>query len=261
MRGTRLAHLHPLERESRVTFAEDAHVYTVDGQRVPRSVTGLLHSFATDFDSQQIVENMGIKDPEEILRLWRMNGKVKSARGTLLHYHAEQMLNSVPIETPHSPELQQACAVHEYFIGLGLQPFRTEVNVFHNGLRVAGQPDAIYNDEKGYLIIVDWKRVQEIRAHSSFRSLRPPLEHLPDTNLWLYALQLNLYAYILESEYGFTVASMYLAQVHPNLESPRVLPVPRMDDEIQLIEAHEIGQGRATLPRSGKAFFELMKNN
>lgn len=71
------------------------------------------------------------------------------------------------------------------------------------------------------------------------------------------ALQVNLYAYILETEYGYTVSSMYLAQVHPGLLRPKLISIPRMDQEIELLVEHEIQCGRATQPKPGAIPFEV----
>ena len=76
------------------------------------------------------------------------------------------------------------------------------------------------------------KRTKSIRFDNSFRSLKEPLQHLPDSNGWLYSLQLNTYRYMLESEYGMQVSGMYLAQVHPCLARGRLIEVPRMEDEM-----------------------------
>ena len=258
-RPSELARLHPFPRESRISFAEAGHVYTVDGKRAPRSVTSLLKSFADEFDPARAVQVMDLtpEDREALLREWAFNGEVQRARGHLLHFHAENLLNGRQIEEPHSPELRQVSRIHREFIqALGLQLFRTEVCIFHCGLRVAGAPDLLCRDSAGSLVIFDWKRSGKIRTDST-RSMHPPLQHLPETNYWTYALQLNMYRYILESEYGFTVSAMYLAVVHPSLTSPRVIAVPRMQEEIELIEAHEIQLGRASEPRAGDAPFVL----
>ena len=67
-----------------------------------------------------------------------------------------------------------------------------EVCLFHCGLCVAGQADALYrHDDSGDIALVDWKRTKAIRTDSSWLSLREPLQTLPETNGWLYALQLN----------------------------------------------------------------------
>ena len=41
---------NPFPREDRAVFVEDGHAYFVDGIRVPRSVTGLVHAFASHVD-------------------------------------------------------------------------------------------------------------------------------------------------------------------------------------------------------------------
>ena len=91
---------------------------------------------------------------------------------------------------------------------------------------------------------VDWKRVRNIRTEG-FDPLRYPFDGLPDTNYWLYALQLNLYRHILESEYAFDVSEMFLAVVHPDLSAPRLIAVPRLDAETSALHDHEIEHGRA----------------
>ena len=48
----------PFPREDRVVFYEHDHSYTVDGQRVPRSVTSLLHEYATPFDPMRALASM-----------------------------------------------------------------------------------------------------------------------------------------------------------------------------------------------------------
>jgi len=69
--------------------------------------------------------------------------------------------------------------------------------------------------------------------------------HLPDTNYFLYSLQLNVYRYMLESEYGYRCSSMWLAVVHPDNDQPRLISCPRMDAEIAAIVDYELECGRA----------------
>ena len=94
-------------------------------------------------------------------------------------------------------------------------------------------------------MILDWKRTKSIRFDNAFRSLKEPLQHLPDSNGFLYSLQLNVYKYMLETEYGLRVSSMYLAQVHPCLLRARLIEVPCMRDELQLIVEDQIDRGEA----------------
>jgi len=64
-----------------------------------------------------------------------------------------------------------------------------------------------------------------------------PLERLPDCIDTVYALQLNTYRFILESEYGMSVSAMYLVCLHPQQPWPYVYQVPRMEYELRTLVA------------------------
>ena len=58
-----------------------------------------------------------------------------------------------------------------------------------------------------------------------------PLDHVPDASKWHYALQLNLYSYILERSYGFRVVRREVACFHPdNGNEPYYFEVPVLAD-------------------------------
>jgi len=100
---------NPFPRDGRITFDEDKHEYTIDNSiKVPRSVTGLVHQYVWPFDPHAAVRAMkqSIKWEEkrhaflsetgedlsdnQIIELWTFNGRIASARGTLLHWHGDQ---------------------------------------------------------------------------------------------------------------------------------------------------------------------------
>ena len=206
-----LARANPLPRDSRITFEELSHTYTIDGSVIaPRSVTGLLHEFTSEFNAERALramksgrdweqkkyenESQGLSmDDDDILRRWKKNGQVASARGTLLHYHAEQMANGSEIEMPHSPEFTQANSLFDHLLGMGLRPFRTELSMFHCGLRLAGQADLVCRDGDGNLVIVDWKRVRCIKTENSYGCLRYPLDHLDECSYWVPSVRINIF--------------------------------------------------------------------
>ena len=260
-----------MPREDRVVFAPAEHAYYVDGIRVPISVTGFLHRLSSEFDpnaaAQAMMEGPGwperqhkfmsadgtIKTADEIVDAWARNGEAQRARGTLLHYHAEMFLNGFTIDGPHSPEFNQFCCFYaDTILGNGWEVYRTEATLFHCGLRMAGQADLICKDADGKLIIIDWKRSREIKYINPYRTLKEPLEHMYDTNYSVYSLQLNMYAYILETEYGFEVSRLLLGVVHPLSDEARCIEVPRLTEEISLLVEHEIAAGRATQPMPGQ---------
>ena len=265
-RPDRLAALNPFAQDSRIHFDEPSHTYTFDGQRVGRSVTGLLHQFANDFDPRAALaamkrspewetkkaaleeQGLGTSD-HDLLERWSLNGRAQRSRGTLMHFHCECMVNGIEVESPYSPEFQQARAIYAHLLDMGLQPWRSELSMYSTILQCAGQADLIMRcPDDGSLVIVDWKRTKQLVYENRFACLKYPLSNLPDTNYWLYALQLNTYAFFLESECQlYEVAALYLAVAHP--EAPfglgQLVRVPRMRAEVDAIIEFEREQGRA----------------
>ena len=101
-----------MPRESRIHFDEASHTYTIDQKvKAPRSVTGLLHEYASTFDpnaalramkagrdwemKKAVLEEQGLSTEDaDILERWSFNGEVARARGTLLHWHCEANLQA-----------------------------------------------------------------------------------------------------------------------------------------------------------------------
>ena len=91
------------------------------------------------------------------------------------------MCNGRDVEGPHSPEFIQAMAIYERLLEKGMKPYRAEVNLYHEKLQLAGQPDLLLMDADGKIVIADWKRAKEIRYDNDRRALKYPIEHLRDT--------------------------------------------------------------------------------
>ena len=64
-------------------------------------------------------------------------------------------------------------------------------------------------------------------------------------NYNLYSLQLNIYRYILESEYDMRISAMYLGVFHPNQETYLHVVIPFLDAEIEKVVNTEMELGRA----------------
>jgi len=65
----------------------------------------------------------------------------------------------------------------------------------------------------------------------------------------------NLYGYILENEYGMTTSGYYLAMVHPEIESGRLISCLRLLAEMIAIHQYEIECGRANVSKDIDARF------
>ena len=83
-----------------------------------------------------------------------------------------------------------------------------------------------------------FRSIKSIRRFNNYKfSILEGVKHLMDTNFNHYALQLNLYKYILESQYRFRVRNMYIVCLHPENKNNDYLvySVPKLEKEIEII--------------------------
>ena len=117
-----------------------------------------------------------------------------------------------------------------------LKAYRTEWMIYHEEMKLSGSIDMIFENPDGTLKIYDWKRCEEIKHEAEFNKFAttPCIDHLPDTNFWHYALQLNVYKYILESKYGKKITDLYLVCMHPDnkYKNYQRIKVPVLEDEM-----------------------------
>jgi len=199
------------------------------------------------------------KTAEEIEQSWSKSGQEAAAKGTEMHYNIECFYNTPPTtatETPTAttaattPEMQQFMNFHRDSCDT-LKPYRTEWTVFHEEARIAGSIDMVFEyvvggaeppseirrggAEPPALVIYDWKRCRDItktNAGNKFAT-HPAIEHLPDTNYWHYALQLNIYKYILETKYGKTISDLCLIVLHPESQNYKKVKLPDLQNEVR----------------------------
>lgn len=185
------------------------------------------------------------KTADEIKAEWDANGRDASALGTRLHHDIECFYTDIPLQTPNTtPEYQYFLNFHEDH--KHLPPFRTEWMIYDEQSKIAGSVDMLYSDPDNptSLHMYDWKRCKEIVKSSAFgkSALNPLIEELPDTNYWHYCLQLNLYKYIIERNYGYTVEDMYLVVLHPNNANYQKIKVIDLQQQIQLLIGEKVNQ-------------------
>lgn len=238
---------HP--RDADITFDEGPHIYTIHGDSSFTSVTTWVHSHFEKFNADKVIYNMmrsknwgtnkyNKKTPDEIKAEWDKNRDEAASAGTKMHYDIECYYNECYEETNNSDEFTYFKNFEER-IGSKMKPYRTEWMVYHEEYRLAGSIDMIFENPDGTLQIYDWKRCKEIKKVNAWGkyATTPELNHLPDTNFWHYALQLNTYKKILEEKYGKTVTNMCLVCLHPNNSNNDFiqLTVPNLQDELNEI--------------------------
>lgn len=236
---------HPHPRDALIEFEAGLHKYTCAGEANYTSVTTWNHLHFKQFDADAIITKMMAnewtwpkspyygKTREEIKAGWDKNRDEAAQLGTAMHYAIECYYRGegdANANASLSPYFLAFLADHPH-----LKPYRTEWMIFDEDVRLAGSVDMVYADEgENEIMIYDWKRCKDIKKTNGFGefALTECIVHLPDTNFWHYALQLNTYKAILEAKYNKKVTRMCLVCLHPNLPSYQLLIVPNLSKEI-----------------------------
>jgi hypothetical protein len=169
-------------------------------------------------------------------------------------------------DCPPLPELDQFRAFQRQILqARGIDSYRTEWRIAAPDLSLGGSVDFIGRDAQGRYVMFDWKRSKRLMEAAAavtststsphrFRKMarcpsyllgvissliliissfsRPPLEHLEDSDLTRYSLQLNVYRHILRHYYNIEVAEMFLVAFHEESEY-ELLQVPMMEYEMR----------------------------
>lgn len=239
-----------------ISFEESSHTYNVIGVGEMRPVSSVIAMFFNPFDADRASIKKCHGDTLAAAKLreeWDARGAFASQTGTYLHKQIEKYLNQ-RVE-PHDllcdleyngkylhlnkwVDISKEWSYFKAFdCATTYQPFRTEWCVFDKEAGIAGTIDLICTRNDGTYEIYDWKRSNKIdpAERNQWSSGINGLEHMTDTAYSHYCLQQNLYRYMLEKNYGISISRMNLVVLHPNLDSYKIVPVPRMEREVRTI--------------------------
>lgn len=248
-------------QDERISFEEEGHIYMLDGKRQLTPVSSVYSKYFSPFDIDKWAEykaqNMPIS-ADHLKEQWKCNGLMASFAGTHLHKQIEEYLNGDEYMAPmchftfdgkyiHEDKIiniqQEIEYFHKFVDEVDFTPFRTEWRVFDEELGMAGTIDLICSRNDGSFEFYDWKRSRSlidvygtVCKQNKFNVCGiNGLEHIPDCSYWHYALQQNLYKHIVEKCYGLKISAMQLVVLHPDYPSYRVIKIPSLDNDVQLI--------------------------
>jgi ATP-dependent exoDNAse (exonuclease V) beta subunit len=265
-----LANKNINDRDEYIQFFEQGHKYviTFEPEIKYTSVTTWIHSHFPKFNADAVIQMMmkskGWKEghkywgltESQIKALWNSNNDNVASAGTNLHYNIECFMNEKLLPNSYNHEQlynlymsQQTKSSHEskplewqYFIQFikdfpKLKPYRTEWTIYHEEFKISGSIDMVYENPDGTLSIYDWKRSKNITRVNNWNkfALSKEICHLPDSNFWHYAMQLNTYKVILEDKYDKKVSELYVVRLHPDAEekSYELINLPNLSNEIR----------------------------
>ena len=226
-------------RDDSISFRKADHQYIVDGtplDSVTTFVKNCFPEFNADFHAKRKAESLGITK-EEVLEMWDKKGRESREQGTAMHEKIESYYLGKSVSTDSTFELFKIFANK-----ITLKPYRTEWAVYDWDQKIAGTIDFV-DYQNGEYIIYDWKRSDKLIAKNGLpiknsqygEKALPPIENLDDSPYYHYALQLSLYKYILEKNYGITVSKLRLGIFHPSYNKPYVLEMPYLKNEIDTL--------------------------
>ena len=276
-----LAQKNRHERDSRISFEESTHTYTIDGEIYKTSVSGILHGFFPTFNAKDVIEKnfnkwkedkkspyhrfiqycnlrMHLEEEDiksELAKMWNQYGNERADYGTGVHLSIELQLNLAPRDD-RSPEMEQFEAWMRDAKPKSWEPYRTEWSVFCDESRTAGQIDGLFIDTSdGSFHMVDWKVVEKLEQKHSFGERGfPPFEALHNTNLGHYYVQQNLYFWLLKNRYGITCKSMRLLQLHYTLSEAVEWEIPLLQREVDMVMRARCQDVVAASSKRHKAF-------
>lgn len=238
-----------------ISFDEASHKYTVEGIDELISVSQIVGKFFEPFDAEFWSMRKTKQNPEKAAALrdeWKAKGQRASQTGTFLHKQIEDYFNGV-FDGEMSVNISYNGPYHsfdenaditpewEYFNNfkdsVQFTPFRTEWRVYDPVHKIAGTLDFVCACEDGTYEIYDWKRSNKIDPLETnvYSTGINGLEHLTDTSYIHYCLQQNMYKYILEHNYGIKVKRMNLVVLHPDNPDYQIVPIPDMQDDVEII--------------------------
>ena len=167
-------------------------------------------------EDKQVLQSISLDDSQIKLQ-WAHRAEEGASRGTWMHASFECLLNGGFIAT-NDDELKLCLLFLQRVAELGARVFRTEWTIYATEEDLAGSIDLAMQLPDQSLILVDWKRTQQLsqKGCGFGRRMAGCLATLSDATLWQYRLQLNIYRFILQKYYDCKVSQMFIVGCHPD---------------------------------------------
>jgi len=195
-------------------FDSDMHSYIVDNVFL-ESVTSYKKSFFPEFDMQKQAEIYARKNAvsaKSVLKNWKHKGLVGRTKGQTLHTYAEKLLQKVPFDYTTYGEYIPVLKKLTFQLLNKFEVFGIEYIVFSLNLKLAGTLDAILI-AGNRVMLLDWKTDKAIKTSNSWDRAYHPFSSLDACNFNEYAVQLNLYQYIIKEENYFPKQTIFMKRI------------------------------------------------
>lgn len=185
-------------------FDKNLHSYVdaVDGTKL-QSVTQWVNQYKKPFDQLGMAARIAKRDKitvEQVLADWDKKRTDSTTYGTGVHKMLETYFHDGLI-TPDNEQIVESFKL----LNINFNPKHThfEKIVFDKSLKIAGTADVIEHVGAHMFNVYDFKTNKNFRISSKYDDqMLEPLQHLPGTEYFVYALQLSMYAMLYEHMTG-----------------------------------------------------------
>lgn len=234
-------------QQDNIAFEDETHKYhhpkDETGNAEYISVTTLIDRFFP-FDLERFIKSKAKKESrseDDVLEEFLKNRDEAAEKGTYLHEQIENFLT----QKEHDSSLKEFSLFKKFYTEIivenGFRFVEAEKKILLEEYNVAGTVDALFKKPyKDEYIILDWKRSKKLTVDGypkkfGYGYALSELSHLDNSSYYKYALQQNIYKYILKKKYGLSISSMNLIVLHDTYNNYYRVPLCNFGKEVSII--------------------------
>lgn len=221
-------------RSVEIRFDASSHTYWLPNGAQCDAVSSVVQSLFPQFDKHAVVARMlrgkeRIEDERsrysgmraaEILEQWDLVGKEAREAGAVLHTAIEAFYLTGIFNVDGTAEFERKFKLWDAEVrqARGWVPVAVEIRVASYRLQMAGTFDALFRAGNSHMVLVDWKRIKELKHSNRWEcgNADGPAARVHNCNFEHYSLQLRFYAHLLWESFKIYVAEAWIVRFHPN---------------------------------------------
>lgn len=283
---TKAFNILSLDKFNDIKFYGSNHTYKINNEICPLSVTRFLNLFIKEFDKVNIAKRCAQRDGvdvHEVLSKWEMDKDLSCIKGTLLHHYIDNYLarkilpvdetlinnfckqyNSEDIKQEFLKSLAKLIIQFEKFYTFYTQNFAFIKSEFVVGdvsdTRICGTIDNLSLDlNTNMLTIIDYKTNKDFTTKNKYGDkLLYPIQHLDNTKLNVYGLQLSIYKYIIKKYINCDI-NLLIVWFNENNDTYKLFTPPNLDAEVvDMMNYYKQDKKHTTLTTSTEEYIESL---
>ena len=227
-------------------FPEDHH-YEYNQKKVGISVTKLIEEYANEFDSEKMADKVATKENRsiyEVLDEWKYKNEFACMKGSTCHEFVQSLWSGEEWKRKDFHD------DHEY--NMAVIKIQNQAHNFFNDFQekfdhladefvigsqeydIASAVDHLFiNKLTGGLVLVDYKTNSDIYKNDKYaKSMKIPLNHLKDTTLNHYYIQLSIYKYLIEKYTDIKIEDIFIVWFSELNENYQIITVDYLKQEV-----------------------------